>query len=498
MKNAASAALKNERRNCLIQCAVLAVICLIIILAGGAKSTPRFTVHVPVDEENLPAGPEELNVEWDGPELPAEIIDIDNEDNRVQLEVQPQDPGRYSVRVEGPDGEDVYNDELRVGPFGLTYSDTTGNFTGDNAVILGLTVLFIGLAVLCIRKFIRLKGPLMYSYDSILTSGAGLFCLITGINLATLFYNRMTSATRFGMRDVYEQLSLSGATFMILLFPTLLVFSLLMIVSNIALLRHEQFRIHNILGLGIGVFLILSEAFGLWMVTWSFPQTQAATRMLYTVTSVYCTIFTYFECILIGAVISGFRAARHVPALEQDFILILGCGFRKDGSLSPLLKGRVDKALSFWKKQKKVTGKEAILVPSGGQGGDEPMPEAEAMGRYIKSCGIPDSAIWQEEKSTNTYQNMEFSKKLIEDKIGQNVLRKVMFTTTNYHVFRSGLLAGFVGLEAEGLGSRTKWWFWPNAFIRECAGLFVYRLRAEILWLIVLILIFGAFAMQIV
>lgn len=338
----------------------------------------------------------------------------------------------------------------------------------------------------------------MYSYDSILTSGAGLFCLITGINLATLFYNRMTSATRFGMRDVYEQLSLSGATFMILLFPTLLVFSLLMIISNIALLRHESFRIHNVLGLGIGVFLILSEAFGLWMVTWSFPQSQAATRLLYTLTSVYCTIFTYFECILIGAVVSGFRAARHVPALEQDFIFILGCGFRKDGSLSPLLKGRVDKALSFWKKQKKETGKEAILIPSGGRGGDEPMPEAEAMGRYIRSCGIPDSAIWQEEKSTNTYQNMEYSKKLIEDKTGQNVPRKVMFTTTNYHVFRSGLLAGFVGLETEGLGSKTKWWFWPNAFIRECAGLFVYRLRAEILWLVVLIIVFGAFAMQIV
>ena len=498
MKNAASAALIKERKHFLIQCAVLAVFCLIIILAGGAKSAPRFTVNAPINGENPPDGPEDLNVEWDGPELPVESIDIDNEDNLVQLNVQPQDPGRYSVRVEGPDGEAVYNDELRVGPLGLTYSDTTGNFTGDNAVILGLTVLFLGLAVLCIRKFIRLKGSLMYSYDSILTSGAGLFCLITGINLATLFYNRMTSATRFGMRDVYEQLSLSGATFMILLFPTLLVFSLLMIVSNIALLRHETFRFHNVLGLGIGVFLILSEVFGLWMVTWSFPQTQAATRLVYTLTSVYCTIFTYFECILIGAVISGFRAARHVPALEQDFILILGCGFRKDGSLSPLLKSRVDKALSFWKKQKKETGKEATLIPSGGQGGDEPMPEAEAMGRYIRSCGIPDSAIWQEEKSTNTYQNMEFSKKLIEDKIGQNVPRKVMFTTTNYHVFRSGLLAGFVGLETEGLGSKTKWWFWPNAFIRECAGLFVYRLRAEILWLVVLIIVFGAFAMQIV
>lgn len=496
MKNAASAALKKERKLFFIQCAVLTAFCFVIIIAGGAKSAPKFTVSSSIASDSMPVEPEDLHVEWDGPEIPVESVDI-NEDNRMQLEIRPQDPGRYMIRVEDAHGEDIYNDELHVGPFGLTYSDTTGNFTGDNALILSLTVFFLGLALLCFHQFLRLKGPLMYTYDSMLTSGAGLFCLITSINLATLFYNRMASATRFGMRDVYEQLSLSGATFMILLFPTLLVFSLLMIISNIALLRHESFRVHNVLGLGIGVFLILTEIFGVWMVTWD-SQSPAGTRVIYTLTSVYCTIFTYFECILIGAMISGFRAAKHVPKPEQDFILILGCGFRKDGSLSPLLKGRVDKALAFWEKQKKKTGKEAILIPSGGQGGDEPMPEAEAMGRYIRSCGIPDNVIWQEDKSTNTYQNMDFSQKLIDSKFGQNKPRKVMFTTTNYHVFRSGLLAGFVGLEAEGLGSKTKWWFWPNAFIRECAGLFVYRLRAEILWLIVLILIFGAFAMQIV
>lgn len=112
----------------------------------------------------------------------------------------------------------------------------------------------------------------------------------------------------------------------------------------------------------------------------------------------------------------GLRAARHIPAPVQDYILILGCGFRKDGTLPPLLRGRVDKAIEFWKNQKEQGGKEAVLVPSGGQGGNEPMPEAVAMGRYLRECGIPDQAIMQEEKSRNTYQNMEFSKKLIEER----------------------------------------------------------------------------------
>ena len=40
-------------------------------------------------------------------------------------------------------------------------------------------------------------------------------------------------------------------------------FAVLMIVSNLALLRHESFRVQSILGLGIGLALIGGEAFGI-------------------------------------------------------------------------------------------------------------------------------------------------------------------------------------------------------------------------------------------
>ena len=81
---------------------------------------------------------------------------------------------------------------------------------------------------------------------------------------------------------------------------------------------------------------------------------------------------------------------------------------------------------------------------------------------------------------------MDFSKKIINDPQA-----KVAFATTNYHVFRSGVWASLAGLEAEGIGSGTKWWFWPNAFIRECVGLFQNRIRQEINMLLLLILFFG-------
>ena len=49
------------------------------------------------------------------------------------------------------------------------------------------------------------------------------------------------------------------------------------------------------------------------------------------------------------------------------------------------------------------------------------------------------------------------------------------FATTNYHVFRSGILAHDEGLAVEGIGSHTKTYFWVNAFIRE----FIATLHSE-------------------
>ena len=64
----------------------------------------------------------------------------------------------------------------------------------------------------------------------------------------------------------------------------------------------------------------------------------------------------------------------------------------------------------------------------------------------------------------NTYENMVFSKRMID---AFKADAKVCFVTTNYHVLRSGMLAKKAGLDAEGLASHTKWYFWPNGLARE-------------------------------
>ena len=129
-----------------------------------------------------------------------------------------------------------------------------------------------------------------------------------------------------------------------------------------------------------------------------------------------------------------------------------------------------------------------MLVPSGGKGSDETIAEADAIGDYLRARGVPEERILTENRSDSTYENIRNSMELIhldferrnsaaadgEEDRSQGE-PAVAFSTTNYHVFRSGLLASEQGFRMEGIGSQTRRYFWVNAFIRE----FIATLAAE-------------------
>ena len=81
---------------------------------------------------------------------------------------------------------------------------------------------------------------------------------------------------------------------------------------------------------------------------------------------------------------------------------------------------------------------------------------------------VPPERMLLEDQSTDTAENMAFSKKLIQEAKPDAV---IAFSTSNYHVFRSGLKARRVKMRALGMGCRSKWYFWPNAAVREFVGL---------------------------
>ena len=177
------------------------------------------------------------------------------------------------------------------------------------------------------------------------------------------------------------------------------------------------------------------------------------------------------------------RASRGQNYEDADYIIVLGAKVDPWGP-SRALDDRLRAALSYLESYP-----DAKAVVTGGQGADEPIAEAEAMRRYLVEQGIPEEKIVLEDRSRNTFQNMAFSKALIEREARG---ARVVYATTNYHVFRSGVWANLAGLPAEGVGSQTKWWYWPNAFMRECVGLMMNRIPQELLLLAVMIAFFGA------
>ena len=186
---------------------------------------------------------------------------------------------------------------------------------------------------------------------------------------------------------------------------------------------------------------------------------------------------------MIATLYCNIKASKHIPRYDKDFIIILGSKINSNGTLTPLLKGRVDKAIDFGNKQYESTKKKIIYIPSGGQGSDEVMAEAQAIYKYLIDKGIKDKQIIIEDKSTSTKENMKFSKRIIDDTKKD---AKISFATTNYHVFRSGVIAGELGIDCEGIGSKTKWYFYTNALIREFIANLVQERKRHIIILLMI------------
>ena len=307
-----------------------------------------------------------------------------------------------------------------------------------------------------------------YSYNTIFYFGFGLFLL--SVTIETI----VAAMQSFQYPDLYQELisvitvlSGSAVSYMILSLPFIVAFSVALFISNISLIRHETRRIQNFLGMILAVLMLAGEAvvigFGFYL---SGSQTEV---MIYdTVIHFLAALYLSVECMLIGSIVAGMMTAFYRPDPDADYIIILGCRVGPDGKPYPLLRGRIDKALDFYHRQLQETGKALFFVPSGGKGSDETVSECECMKQYLLEHGVPAEQILEEGRAENTYENMLFSKNMIEEK---NPDAKVLFSTTNYHVFRSGLMARRVKMRAIGIGARTKWYFWPNASVREFFGL---------------------------
>lgn len=127
-----------------------------------------------------------------------------------------------------------------------------------------------------------------------------------------------------------------------------------------------------------------------------------------------------------------------------DYLIVLGTSV-KGRVPSKALSCRINTAANYLKKNKQT-----IIIASGGKGMAEKISEAESIKRELIKSGIEESRIIKEDRSTNTKENIRFSKKLLPDKNMNGVI-----VTNSFHMYRSLSISHDQHLKVHGLPAST-------------------------------------------
>ena len=401
--------------------------------------------------------------------------------------------GKVFINNEAPDTGEIKGNAfeyVKVLPGGVIYNMANGNFSGYRQMTVIVQAYIMLISLLLAASFVLRCKTELFSYSTLFCGGYAMFLLCITINMLQAVSQAWTIS--FNMSYVYSILKNAGGVMVTFCCPIMAVFAVSLAVSNIVLIRKEGRSFVNLLGLIMSALLVFGYALMLFIEFRFSSGSEREMRITGALTSIFYTAFAYFEMMLISASVCGILAAKKKPSLDRTHIIILGCAIAEDGTPLPLLRGRIDRAIAFAKEQKAKSGRSVKFVPSGGQGGDEVMAEAESMRNYLLTQGVEESMIILENRSTDTEENMRFSLKKIREDCDEP---KIIFSTSGYHVLRSGMTSESEGLNAQGIGCRTKWYFWPNAFIREFVGLLAEKWKKHAFWMVFFIVIFSVINM---
>ncbi|MZD03783.1 YdcF family protein, partial [Streptomyces sp. SID5785] len=165
----------------------------------------------------------------------------------------------------------------------------------------------------------------------------------------------------------------------------------------------------------------------------------------------------------------GFLYGRIRVRGDVDFVVMLGSGLIGGERVPPLLASRLRTGLALRERQVARGGTAPVLLVSGGQGPDERLPEAEAMGRWLIDRGADPEGVLEESRSRSTTENLRFSRTLMEAADERYVC---VVVTNSFHAFRAAMTARREGVRGQVVGSPTAAYFWPSATIREFVAVF--------------------------
>ncbi len=144
----------------------------------------------------------------------------------------------------------------------------------------------------------------------------------------------------------------------------------------------------------------------------------------------------------------------------MDYIIVLGAQVRGT-RITKSLQKRLDTAITYLSENQNTK-----VIVSGGQGQGEDISEAQAMEMYLAENGIDEKRIIKEDKSTNTNENIRYSKMIMPEEAG-----KVAIVTNSFHVFRAIKIARKQGLpHVQGISAPSDPILLVNYYVREVLG----------------------------
>ncbi|MBR2188135.1 MAG: YdcF family protein [Eubacterium sp.] len=143
-----------------------------------------------------------------------------------------------------------------------------------------------------------------------------------------------------------------------------------------------------------------------------------------------------------------------------DYIIVLGAQVTARGP-STVLRYRLKTASSYLLENEKT-----ICIVSGGQGYNEPAPEAAVMADYLMEAGVPGERILLEKDSMNTSENIANSLRFLSPETD-----RVGIVTNNFHIYRGTALARSAGIaHVSGIAAPSSGLYLPNNLLREFFG----------------------------
>jgi uncharacterized SAM-binding protein YcdF (DUF218 family) len=239
-----------------------------------------------------------------------------------------------------------------------------------------------------------------------------------------------------------------------------------LVINGITMARREGIRPANLLSLlaGIAIFTVIAL---------DLAADRVGSVKLTLFTAVATLVFGYVSFLFVSYVIYAFIYGRVTTYGGADFVVVLGSGLKGGRRVTPLLASRLDRSRQVCEALAARGAVGPLLIVSGGKGSDERVPEAEAMAGYLIDRGFPAGRLLREDRSRSTEENLRFSKALMDRSRPGS---RCVIVTSNFHVFRTAILARRVGLDGQVTGAATAGYYWPSAMLREFAAVFMsYR-----------------------